>query len=70
LVADSYLAPENGHRIIGFYGTSGAYGMCKEFGIVTVEKDQQLPDSAYDYLETQAGHRSGTKSRRGENVSF
>ncbi|KAK0384866.1 hypothetical protein NLU13_7344 [Sarocladium strictum] len=50
------LAPEKGHRVVGFYGTSGRGGMCKEFGIVTADKNLQLPASAYDYLESQQDH--------------
>lgn len=58
--------------IVGFYGTSGTYGMCKEFGIVTAPRDQQLPDFAYDQPQLQnspvAGSRRATK--RAGDVSY
>ncbi|KAK0622752.1 putative peptidase family-domain-containing protein [Immersiella caudata] len=47
------LVPDEGHRIIGFYGTSGTYGMCQKFGIITAPKDVELPDSVYDMEELQ-----------------
>ncbi|KAH7324142.1 putative peptidase family-domain-containing protein [Stachybotrys elegans] len=59
------LVPDEGQRILGFYGRSGAYGMCSEFGIVTGPKDKDIPDSVYDMPELQnypLGHkRKGRK---------
>jgi hypothetical protein len=59
--------PPSNHRIIGFYGTSGKWGMCSRFGIVTAPRDADLPDSVYDMEELQnkpeeEGHRG--KRRR------
>ncbi|KAH8174076.1 peptidase family protein [Sarocladium implicatum] len=60
------LVPEEGHRIVGFYGTSGSYGMCKEFGIITASKNQEIPQSAYEFLEAQSHVQD--KSRNTRNV--
>lgn len=59
--------PPKDHRIIGFFGTSGRWGMCHEFGIVTAPRNVVLPDSVYDLEELQNkpeqdGHRN--KRRR------
>lgn len=59
--------PARGHKIIGFYGVSGTWGMCISFGIVTAPRDADLPDSVYDMQELQNNpdrdqHRS--KKRR------
>ncbi|KAK4179598.1 putative peptidase family-domain-containing protein [Triangularia setosa] len=42
------LEPPANHKIVGFYGTSGTWGMCKKFGILTVPRDVELPDFVYD----------------------
>ena len=68
-LANVSLAPEAGHKIVGFFGSSGSYGMCNEFGIVTVEKDVELPDSAYEFLEKQTGQKRRKTGREDENVS-
>ncbi|KAL2161860.1 hypothetical protein VTH06DRAFT_7644 [Thermothelomyces fergusii] len=47
------LVPPKDHRIIGFVGTSGRWGMCQEFGIVTAPRNVVLPDSVYDLEELQ-----------------
>ncbi|KAL2187683.1 hypothetical protein L209DRAFT_753780 [Thermothelomyces heterothallicus CBS 203.75] len=57
------LVPPKDHRIIGFFGTSGRWGMCYEFGIVTAPRNTVLPDSVYDLEKLQnkpeqAGHRN------------
>ncbi|KAM7206057.1 metallopeptidase [Naviculisporaceae sp. PSN 640] len=57
------LTPDEGHRIIGFYGASGIHGMCHQFGIVTAPKDIELPDSVYDMDELQ-NKREGRSSKR------
>ncbi|KAL2150598.1 hypothetical protein VTH82DRAFT_7161 [Thermothelomyces myriococcoides] len=64
------LVPPKDHRIIGFFGTSGRWGMCHEFGIVTAPRNVVLPDSVYDLEELQNkpeqdGHRN--KRRRVSN---
>ncbi|KAK3303660.1 putative peptidase family-domain-containing protein [Chaetomium strumarium] len=61
------LVPPSSHKIIGFYGTSGKYGLCSRFGIVSAPRDAVLPDAVYDMEELQNkpeqdGHRS--KRRR------
>lgn len=60
--------PGPNQKIIGFYGTSGQYGMCNEFGIVTGPADQHIPDIVYDMPELQnnpdGGSRRPTKRRR------
>ncbi|KAK7698082.1 hypothetical protein SLS64_012856 [Diaporthe eres] len=62
------LVPGPNQKIIGFYGTSGQYGMCNEFGIVTGPADQHIPDTIYDMPELQnnpdGGSRRPTKRRR------
>ncbi|KAK4238137.1 putative peptidase family-domain-containing protein [Achaetomium macrosporum] len=61
------VLPPSSHKIIGFYGTSGKWGLCMRFGIVTAPRDAVLPDTVYDMEELQNkpeqdGHRS--KRRR------
>lgn len=63
------LTPPAGHKIIGFYGASGTYGMCDQFGIVTAPRDVELPDSIYDLPELQ-NTDGGTGTRAGKKVSF
>ncbi|KAK3291264.1 putative peptidase family-domain-containing protein [Chaetomium fimeti] len=45
--------PPLNHKIIGFHGISGKWGMCSSFGIVTAPRDADLPDSVYDMEELQ-----------------
>lgn len=45
------LEPPPNHKIIGFHGRSGKWGMCMVFGIITAPKDAELPDSMYDLPE-------------------
>ncbi|KAK4156560.1 putative peptidase family-domain-containing protein [Chaetomidium leptoderma] len=45
--------PPSSHKIIGFYGASGKWGMCNRFGIVAAPRDAVLPDSVYDMEELQ-----------------
>ncbi|KAH6640297.1 putative peptidase family-domain-containing protein [Chaetomium tenue] len=52
-VAVTREVPARGHKIIGFYGISGTWGMCSSFGIVTAPRDVDLPDSVYDMEELQ-----------------
>ncbi|CAG9977757.1 unnamed protein product [Clonostachys byssicola] len=60
------LVPDDGHKIVGFYGNSGEFGLCSEFGIITAPRDVEIPDSVYDMPELQnlpkngneRGHRS------------
>ncbi|KAH6843316.1 putative peptidase family-domain-containing protein [Chaetomium sp. MPI-CAGE-AT-0009] len=52
-VAVTRGVPTLNHKIIGFYGTSGTWGMCSSFGIVTAPRDADLPDSVYDMEELQ-----------------
>lgn len=47
------LQPANGERIIGFFGQSQAGGYCTEFGIITADKDVELPPQTYDMAELQ-----------------
>ncbi|KAL2177528.1 putative peptidase family-domain-containing protein [Thermothelomyces heterothallicus CBS 202.75] len=59
----SKVAVTDGDSIIGFFGTSGRWGMCYEFGIVTAPRNTVLPDSVYDLEKLQnkpeqAGHRN------------
>lgn len=60
--------PGPNQKVIGFYGTSGQYGMCREFGIVTGPADQPIPDAVYDMPELQnnpqGGSRRSAKRRR------
>ena len=51
--------PEPGHKIIGFYGNSNAWGMAREFGIVTAPRDKDLPASLYDMPELQHPPKGG-----------
>ena len=72
-MANRSTVPPSNHKIIGFYGTSGEWGMCSEFGIVTAPRDAVLPDSMYDMEELQNkpvedGHRN--KRRRVVSPSF
>ncbi|VUC33073.1 unnamed protein product [Clonostachys rosea] len=70
------LVPDDGQKIVGFYGTSGEYGMCSEFGIITAPRDVEIPDSIYDMPELQnlpkdanpGGHRNKKRkiSRRND----
>ncbi|KAK3905150.1 putative peptidase family-domain-containing protein [Staphylotrichum tortipilum] len=63
-VAVTRIPPAN-HKIIGFYGTSGKWGMCCEFGIVTAPRDAVLPDSMYDLDELQnKPEEEGRSSKR------
>ncbi|KAK4199482.1 putative peptidase family-domain-containing protein [Triangularia verruculosa] len=48
-----FLEPPANHKIVGFYGTSGSWGMCKKFGILTVPRDVDLPDTVYDMEQFQ-----------------
>ncbi|KAK4450854.1 metallopeptidase [Podospora aff. communis PSN243] len=57
------LVPDEGHRIIGFYGTSGTYGMCQKFGIITAPKDVEPPDSIHDTEELQ-NNPPGRRSKK------
>ncbi|CAH0054250.1 unnamed protein product [Clonostachys solani] len=60
------LVPDDGQKIVGFYGKSGEYGLCSEFGIITAPRDVEIPDSVYDLPElqnlpkdgNQGGHRN------------
>ncbi|KAK0636797.1 putative peptidase family-domain-containing protein [Bombardia bombarda] len=47
------LVPDVNERIVGFFGTSANWGMCKKFGILTAPKNVELPDSVYDMEELQ-----------------
>lgn len=67
------LLPDEGQRIVGFYGTSWRHGMILEFGIITAPKELELPDSMYEMPELQntdggtgAKNAAGTD---GEDVS-
>lgn len=62
------LVPPPGHKIIGFYGRSGKWGMCHEFGIVCAPNNVELPDSMYDMPELQ--NTNGGTAPRGVKVSF
>lgn len=59
----SSLEPTADERIVGFYGQSGVYGMCHEFGIITAPKDVgDLPMAAYELPELlNTDGRGGTK---------
>lgn len=41
--------------------------MCKEFGILTVDKNQEVPVSAYDFLESQR-NQNNKSSKKGGRV--
>lgn len=59
--------PPRSHRIIGFFGISGKWGMCSKFGIVSAPRDAILPDSIYDLEELQnkpGPERHRNKKRR------
>ena len=43
--------PPPGHKIIGFYGRSGTWGMCYQFGIISAPIDVDLPISIWDLPE-------------------
>ncbi|KAH6618252.1 zinc metallo proteinase [Chaetomium sp. MPI-SDFR-AT-0129] len=47
------LVPSSNHKIIGFCGVSGTWGMCNRFGIITAPRDVALPDTVYDMEELQ-----------------
>ncbi|VBB81614.1 Putative protein of unknown function [Podospora comata] len=47
------LEPPANHKIVGFYGTSGSWGMCQKFGIMSIPRDVELPGSVYDMEEFQ-----------------
>ncbi|KAK0668396.1 putative peptidase family-domain-containing protein [Cercophora samala] len=47
------LEPPANHKIVGFYGTSESGGMCQKFGILSVPRDVELPDSVYDMEQFQ-----------------
>ncbi|KAK0639747.1 putative peptidase family-domain-containing protein [Cercophora newfieldiana] len=60
------MKPDEGYRIIGFFGASGQYGMCHKFGIITAPKNVELPDSVYDLDELQnkcTGERSSKRRK-------
>jgi hypothetical protein len=44
--------------------------MCKEFGILTMDKNQELTASAYDFLESQGNQKSksGRKGSRADEM--
>lgn len=46
-----YLEPDEGQKVVGFYGVSGRDGMCFEFGIITAPEAVELPDAVYDMPE-------------------
>ncbi|KAK4147361.1 putative peptidase family-domain-containing protein [Dichotomopilus funicola] len=52
-VAVETLVPSSNHKIIGFCGVSGTWGMCNRFGIITAPRDVALPDTVYDMEELQ-----------------
>ncbi|KAK4209718.1 putative peptidase family-domain-containing protein [Rhypophila decipiens] len=63
------LVPDEGQRIIGFYGASApGGGCCSQFGIVTAPKDVELPDSVYDMEELQ-NKPEGQRSRKRRRIS-
>ncbi|KAM7191682.1 putative peptidase family domain containing protein [Rhypophila sp. PSN 637] len=63
------LVPDEGQRIIGFYGASGGgWGCCNQFGIVTAPKDVELPDSVYDMEELQ-NRPEGQRSKKRRRLS-
>lgn len=54
------LVPGPNQKIIGFYGRSGQYGMCREFGIVTGPAHHHIPDTIYDMPELQNNPDGGS----------
>jgi len=57
------LEPEDGYRIIGFYGSSnGSTGWCREFGIITAPRDVDLPNQLYPMAEFNAQSFLGEKT--------
>ncbi|KAL4978265.1 putative peptidase family-domain-containing protein [Aspergillus desertorum] len=60
------LEPGEDEVVVGFYGQSAKNsGFCYQFGILTAPKDVQLPEAAYDMLETSNASNHGTITRRG-----
>ncbi|KAK1826800.1 metallopeptidase [Podospora conica] len=60
------LTPDDGHRIIGFYGATGlGGGLCHRFGIVTAPKDIDLPDFVYDMEELRNDAQVHRKRKNG-----
>ncbi|KAK0736670.1 putative peptidase family-domain-containing protein [Apiosordaria backusii] len=49
----TFLEPPTNHKIVGFYGTSRAWRRCKKFGILTVPRTVELPESVYDMEQFQ-----------------
>ncbi|KAL2134850.1 hypothetical protein VTI74DRAFT_10656 [Chaetomium olivicolor] len=62
------LVPPSNHKIIGFYGVSGRWGMCECFGIVTAPRDAVLPDSVYDLEELQNKPDGGSHRNKRRRV--
>lgn len=66
ILLTSAEVPKEGHKIVGFYGSSGPYADCNQFGIITAPRNVELPDYVYDLPELQnnpkdesdGGHRS------------
>ncbi|KAI9697146.1 MAG: hypothetical protein M1820_007881 [Bogoriella megaspora] len=75
--ASSVLEPEQGQKIVGFFGTSERHGCgaMKELGIITAPTDFEIPEEMYEMSELQntdggTGRRPNQRARWNDDATI